>query len=203
MTQPGTYYVLVDGFSSKDFGAFTLTAIFVKGCQPQCDGNFCGDDSCGGKCGACSADEECRTGEMAHNRPYRCYKTTCTPQCANRVCGEDGCGGSCGTCNSSSDEYCLGESFGNASAPDASECIYKKCIHHNPTCDPGCGADEFCGSDCTCYANATSMPDVVVMEEDLIGSIYLHDVFFPDSSCSLREGCVGAPGTHFFKKYPL
>ena len=226
MTQPGTYYVLVDGFSSKDFGAFTLTAIFVNGCQPQCDGNFCGDDSCGGKCGACSADEECRTGEMAHNR---CYKTTCTPQCANRVCGEDGCGGSCGTCGSG--ELCLGESFKNGGVPPpvetvarrgdgstaspppsnpadtvpyASECkVYKKCIHHNPTCDPGCGADEFCGSDCTCYANATSMPDVVVMEEDLIGSIYLHDVFFPNSSCSLREGCVGAPGTHFFKKYPL
>jgi len=205
MTQPGTYYVLVDGFSSKDYGEFTLTAIFVKGCQPQCDGNFCGDDNCGGKCGACPAlgdgtARECR----ADNR---CYNTTCLPQCANRTCGEDGCGGSCGTCPT--DQYCLGESIdpdlgggaeeaetGDGGAP-ASECkVYKKCIHHNPTCDPGCGADEFCGNDCTCYANATNMPDVVVVEEDLIGSIHLHDVFFPNTSCSLREGCVGAPGIH-------
>jgi hypothetical protein len=207
MTQPGTYYVLVDGFSSKDYGEFTLTAIFVKGCQPQCDGNFCGDDNCGGKCGACPALGDGTARECRANN--RCYNTTCSPLCANRTCGEDGCGGSCGTCPTGQD--CLGESIdpdlgggadevearrGDGGAP-TSECkVYPKCIHNNPTCDPGCGADEFCGSDCTCYANATSMPDVVVVEEYLIDSIHLHDVFFPNTSCSLREGCVGAPGTH-------
>jgi hypothetical protein len=52
MLTPGkAYYVMVDGFSSGDFGPFTLTATFIANCQPYCDGNFCGSDSCGGSCG--------------------------------------------------------------------------------------------------------------------------------------------------------
>ena len=43
----GTYYVMVDGYSTTDVGPFELISTFVNGCVPLCDGNFCGDDQCG------------------------------------------------------------------------------------------------------------------------------------------------------------
>ncbi len=55
-------------------------------CAPQCAGKQCGDNSCGGSCGAC-------------NSPAVCFNTTCcTPKCTGKVCGDNGCGGVCGTC---------------------------------------------------------------------------------------------------------
>lgn len=44
---------MVDGYSSEDYGPFNMTVSFVDGCMPLCDGNFCGDDGCGGSCGSC------------------------------------------------------------------------------------------------------------------------------------------------------
>lgn len=55
-----------------------------------CAGKQCGDDGCGGSCGACAAGTTC-------NDEGKCV--TCTPSCSGRTCGDDGCGGSCGTCS--------------------------------------------------------------------------------------------------------
>src|SRR5205823_2420258 len=90
LLQPGTYYVVVDGFDTHAVGPFTLAVHLVAGCVPQCDGKFCGDDTCGGTCGACPPGSAC-------NAASRCVASPCVPQCGGRQCGSDGCGGSCGT----------------------------------------------------------------------------------------------------------
>ena len=57
-------------------------------CEPSCAGKTCGDDGCGGSCGACDAGTTCDAGQC---KP-------CAPSCDGRECGTDGCGGSCGDC---------------------------------------------------------------------------------------------------------
>ena len=65
-------------------------------CVASCEGIDCGDDGCGGDCGACdSLQEECIEGLCV-----------CSPACDGVECGEDGCGGSCGECQGSLD-LCL------------------------------------------------------------------------------------------------
>jgi hypothetical protein len=59
-------------------------------CKPACEGLACGDDSCGGSCGTCGADLQCRAG--------KCLPPPCTPVCAGKDCGPDGCGSTCGAC---------------------------------------------------------------------------------------------------------
>jgi len=57
-------------------------------CQPDCEGKECGDDGCGGSCGACEAcGQECSEGSCVF------------VACEDKECGSDGCGGSCGTCD--------------------------------------------------------------------------------------------------------
>lgn len=58
-----------------------------SGCLPDCGGNVCGSDGCGGECGDCPAGEACVD-----------HVCQCTPDCANRECGFDGCGGVCDLC---------------------------------------------------------------------------------------------------------
>lgn len=66
-----------------------VTADFL--CAPVCDDAECGDDGCGGSCGACEdeAAPYCVAGACV---------AECTPSCGERTCGPDGCGGSCGEC---------------------------------------------------------------------------------------------------------
>jgi hypothetical protein len=51
-------YIIVDGYSnfSNIFGTFDLkvTKYDNQGCTPDCIGKTCGDDGCGGQCGACT-----------------------------------------------------------------------------------------------------------------------------------------------------
>lgn len=80
-------------------------------CTPSCAGKVCGDDGCGGSCGACSGANQtctefqcqcqhdgcegscCGAGEVCSNA------VCCAPDCQGRTCGSDGCGGECGTCD--------------------------------------------------------------------------------------------------------
>lgn len=56
-------YIIVDGDStwSNYTGAYTLTftAFSKPGCTPDCAGKDCGDDGCGGYCGACQGADVC------------------------------------------------------------------------------------------------------------------------------------------------
>jgi MYXO-CTERM domain-containing protein len=96
-------------------------------CQIDCTGKVCGDDGCGGSCGACDAGETCEAGQCV-----------CAPQCEGKACGDDGCGGTCGDCDAG--EHCAE----GACVPDVCE----------PTCgDKECG-DDGCGGSCgTCDAD--------------------------------------------------
>ncbi len=63
-----TYYIIVDGFeASGEEGAYQL---FVgQPCIPQCAGLECGDDGCGGSCGACPAGEACDPSQQCQPLP--------------------------------------------------------------------------------------------------------------------------------------
>lgn len=90
-----------------------------------CDGRDCGADGCGGSCGTCPENHDCRDGacvevhwcgdgfcnslcgEDCSNCPTDCAcgcGETCTDgeclftACDGLECGDDGCGDSCGTC---------------------------------------------------------------------------------------------------------
>lgn len=81
----------------------------VPSCAPNCVDKTCGDDGCGGTCGACSGDANCDKGTCkcrgdlclgsccaasARCLVYGC----CQRQCDGKSCGSDGCGGFCGSC---------------------------------------------------------------------------------------------------------
>ncbi|NUN14069.1 MAG: hypothetical protein HUU55_10595 [Myxococcales bacterium] len=96
-------------------------------CTPDCAGKECGNNGCGGTCGACSgalscnnglcllAGGSCGNGTCEANQQENCKTCAgdckcagagvcspqgvcCTPQCSGKNCGPDGCGGSCGDC---------------------------------------------------------------------------------------------------------
>ncbi len=90
-------------------------------CTPNCEGQECGPDGCGGSCGSCPQGMGCVAGTCQ-----------CVPSCAGKACGPDGCGGSCGTCH-----------FGQECVQGHCECV--------PSCEGlACGVDG-CGNSCgTC-----------------------------------------------------
>ncbi len=52
-----TYYFVLDGYMFSDYGDYEL--IVNAPCIPSCDGKACGDDGCGGTCGACDEGDLC------------------------------------------------------------------------------------------------------------------------------------------------
>jgi hypothetical protein len=175
---PGTYYLIVDGFDAAQFGAFVLKVRFAaEGCVPKCDGVYCGgSDGCGGNCGVCDDGQACVKG--------RCLPSPCTPSCDGKECGDDGCGGQCGFC------------------PDAKLCVlatglcqsFATCDHMKPSCSPGCGETEFCGTDCACHPVNGALPDLVVDEKRLKDEILFDNVYVTENSCARVEECVTGTG---------
>ena len=103
-------------------------------CKPNCTGKTCGDDGCGGSCGACSGT----TPYCAANS--QCT-ATCTPKCSGKTCGDDGCGGTCGTCAGGT--ACA---WTNQCVPNAWKCD-SSYFGDKGACDCGCGAiDPDCAS---------------------------------------------------------
>ena len=105
-------------------------------------------------------------------------------------------GGSCGTCGEGL--FCLGESIATEEDDEptpTSKCMrFDACDNANPVCEGGCGSNEFCASDCQCYASLEELPDFIPIVEHLREEMFLEEVEFPASSCALLEGCVEAPG---------
>ena len=103
-------------------------------CAPSCDGKECGDDGCGGTCGACEGDFGC-------NDLGACM--ICEPNVS--VC----VGNSTSTCNNQGDGY-SGVPFDCADLPDTPDCEDGACV-----CSPDCAGktcgDDGCGGTCgTC-----------------------------------------------------
>lgn len=117
------------GGSEAPDGAAPDGGVPRDGCVPQCDGKQCGDDGCGGSCGACGDGRVCDASQ-------RC---ACEPQCDGRACGDDGCGGSCGACAEGT--VC--------GVGGACECI--------PSCSGKQCGDDGCGGECpdTCIGAQT------------------------------------------------
>ncbi len=177
LLQPGTYYLIVDGFDETSFGPFTLYVNLVAGCVPQCDGKFCGDDGCGGSCGLCGAGEVCNTAA-------RCVADPCQPECNGRQCGDDGCGGSCGTCGNG--QLCVTETGACKSFP--------VCNHFLPSCKTACSSNQFCGVDCECHDVRDAQPDLIVDKTRLQNEILIDSLDVSPTSCTVVENCVGGTG---------
>ncbi len=175
---PGTYYLIVDGFDSSQSGPFTLHVRFAQdGCIPKCDGVYCGgSDGCGGNCGVCGNAQTCVKG--------RCLPSPCFPSCDGKECGDDGCGGQCG--------FCPGEKL---CVPATGKCeTFADCDHLRPTCSPACGAAEFCGTDCACHKVNEPLPDLVVDEKRLRDEILFDTIYVTENSCAKVENCVTGTG---------
>ena len=91
--------------------------------MPTCGARKCGEDGCGGSCGACAEPTPlCDAGICV---------APCQPACDGLACGDDGCGGSCGAC-------------GSGMACEDGACV----AHCEPLCaNRECG-DDGCGGNC-------------------------------------------------------
>ncbi|HEY3356771.1 MAG TPA: hypothetical protein VGQ83_26205 [Polyangia bacterium] len=90
-----------------------LTRCESCSCTPDCAGKVCGDNGCGGSCGACDGGQTCdATGQC----------TGCTPSCTGRVCGGNGCGGSCGACDGGQTCDATGQCTGGSTSVMAVNC---------------------------------------------------------------------------------
>jgi len=54
-----TYFLVVDGSGSTGSGDGPYVLRVAAPCVPDCDGKVCGDDGCGGTCGACEGVSVC------------------------------------------------------------------------------------------------------------------------------------------------
>eukprot|EP01096_Ripella_sp_DP13-Kostka_P007787 TRINITY_DN286_c0_g1_i2.p1 TRINITY_DN286_c0_g1~~TRINITY_DN286_c0_g1_i2.p1 ORF type:complete len:478 (-),score=227.36 TRINITY_DN286_c0_g1_i2:12-1445(-) len=196
--KPGkTYLLMADGYNLEQRGPFNLEIRFHKGCLPNCDGQFCGDDGCGGACGLCDSGEKCFKGS--------CISDPCTPNCVseNRECGDDGCGGTCGECTAAN-TYCLTDQREDGTVFFLGQCSdpFPSCNNLSPVCE-GCTTSQFCGSDCKCHDLNAPLPDLVIDGDILAKEIYLEIASFSNSSCALSEGCVLGPGNRALLRFSV
>lgn len=187
---PGTYYLLADGYSAAQQGPFTLTVHFAANCVPSCDGKYCGDDTCGGSCGACSASQICGTAG-------RCVTFPCSPDCNGRKCGPDGCGGVCGNMQGDCPT-------GQLCVIDTGACkTFDACDHDKPVCKTACSSTQYCGSDCICHRNVDPRPDLYIDKTRLANEILFETRTFSPTSCAINEGCVNGPGARKLLRFTV
>ena len=146
-------------------------------CKPDCAGKICGDDGCGGFCGACPKPKVPGDPKLACVGG-KCVDG-CVPKpvlCVTNTCGSDGCGSTCGTCKP--DTFCKTgncetepgkscEGFCKGKAPGGCSCM-AGCLQKGDCCpdfvgtctcapkcqDKACGADG-CGGTCgTCLVGS-------------------------------------------------
>ena len=133
--------------ASEDGGAeIADTGDDSDACKPSCDGLLCGDDGCGGSCGAC---ENTCTGEA--DDPQLCVagqcEESCCPDCNGKSCGGDGCGGTCGA---NGGACAAGSHCDSAGICQPLGCADADCALKGAVCDPGTGLCVECLSDSHC-----------------------------------------------------
>ena len=115
-------------------------------CAPACESWMeCGDDGCGGQCGACEAPEVCCGGICA----------ICEVDCAARECGWDGATGICGEC--AEGMVCVD---GTCTPPGKAFCgeYLNEC---DLLCEPW---DAFCADQCEAWLSKVGKYDVLAFE---------------------------------------
>ncbi|MFH1532756.1 MAG: IPT/TIG domain-containing protein [Pseudomonadota bacterium] len=156
-------------------------------CFPHCEGKECGNDGCGGSCGACLDTELCAGEGLC----------VCVPDCAGKQCGSDGCDGSCGDCPP---QYactgaglcecvpdCAGKECGSdGCAGNCAVCpINHVCTEANTcVCVPNC-ADKECGDDGCGDPCGACVPGTICV----FGAC--QDGCGGDGDCAFLEECVG------------
>jgi hypothetical protein len=131
----------------------------MDNCEPACDGRACGDDGCGGQCGACAQNQACDALGQCGALPARCGDQTCDAA-GDEDCGN--CPADCGTC--CGDGACVagqGENCATCIADcrcnqgEACNADTRACV---PVCAPECAGkdcgDDGCGGTCGRCANA-------------------------------------------------
>ncbi len=123
-----------------------LDQLVAGPCLPSCTGKVCGDDGCGGSCGAAC------TSPLVCSPAGTCVTGACTPNCQGAACGDDGCGGSCGTCplgttcTAQRTCACVPNCTGRVCGPDGC----------GGSCPPGCSGGLVCSTRAgTCGATCT------------------------------------------------
>ena len=116
-----------------------------------CDDKECGDDGCGGNCGACDQGMVCMSGV--------CTIFSCIANCEGRECGPDGCGDVCGNC--AGELVCSPPDYGCIQKPAncSPDCLDKQCGPNG--CGGSCGScagGTFCDPD-TQTCKAPCVPD--------------------------------------------
>jgi|GEM_PF-3865749 len=119
-------------------------------CVPSCGGRVCGDDGCGGACGACAAPRVCEApagvcacpggtaacGTACCGAGQACIAGACrcVPSCGGRVCGDDGCGGACGACAA---PYACDIATGSCACPGGTVACGSACCGGGQSCVAG------------------------------------------------------------------
>jgi formylglycine-generating enzyme required for sulfatase activity len=147
-------------------------------CQPDCDGNECGDDGCGGSCGACDDELTCTNDSCGDDgqcvfaiNDFSCVLSeTCVPS------GTEKPGEPCQKCDPTKDKTdwsskgddtpcgskaeclegictCINEACGETCCDAGQVCHEAACC--TPQCDGTlCGSDG-CGGECACDEGMT------------------------------------------------
>jgi hypothetical protein len=144
-------------------------------CQPDCQGNECGDDGCGGSCGECIEGEECLADWIVESAVCT---DTCETLCelGNNECGEiypagphEDSGCNCGAC-SEDEPYCTASNKCSPHPQDEGtfgwpctnnqECLSGFCVDdaHNKVCSITCV--EECPTDFACVQCTFCLPDI-------------------------------------------
>ena len=115
---------LPGGEDCLDSGLLCIAGLCTK-CYPECFGKECGDDGCGGTCGACDDGDNCTVG-TCDVELYTCsYETVA--DCCN------------------SDEECVDEEVCTIDSCEANVCVHNDiCCGAHSECDDG---DELCTHD--------------------------------------------------------
>jgi hypothetical protein len=162
--------------SNCRFGSFGMCE-----CTPtSCAGRICGDDGCGGSCGACPGYQTC------NEQGTQCLGSItgsgssgggggAVGSCLGKSCGPDGAGGSCG--------LCPGGTTCNAGA-----CVVPLCVANAD----GCFKDSMCCSG-SCYVglNPAVPATCVACKPSTIAGFCSKDSQCCSGLCDTREGaCV-------------
>lgn len=167
-------------------------------CTPSCMGHDCGNDGCGGSCGACYSLEGAVDNSLCVNG------FCCTPNCVGKECGDDGCGGSCGSCGtgtSCQSGTCVsGVTCGNGACDDGEDCATcaSDCgcsdglvCYQGSCCEPSCGGkecgDDGCGGSCGECSSAETCVGGICCETGSVEVLFKNDEFSDDIGLAAEE----------------